>query len=170
MIRLAADPAAVITYVQRRLTVTPPIASAASIAQKIGGYSQPFLFARLAVHEIRADPELAQSPDKLDELLGSGHRGVFAYAVRRYKQKAPETEALLHALAYARGNGYPRTGHIWEDAASGIYGAPISDTAVAQALEDAAPYVMLDTESGQSVYRLAHRTFAEYYRKADMGR
>jgi len=35
-------------------------------------------------------------------------------------------------------------------------------------LEGAAPYVMLDTENGQSVYRLAHRTFAEYYRKADM--
>jgi hypothetical protein len=168
LIRLAADPGAVTTYVERRLTVALPIASAALIAQEIGGRGQPFLFARLAVHEIRADPALAQSPATLNDLLGSGHRGVFAYAVRRYRQEAPETEALLHALAYARGNGFPRTDGIWAAAARAIYGAPISDTAVAQALVDAAPYVMLDTENGQSVYRLAHRTFAEYYRKADM--
>ena len=167
-IQLAADPAAVTTYVKRRLTVAPPIASAALIAEEIGGRDQPFLFARLAVHEIRADPELAQSPAALKDLLGSGHRGVFAYAVRRYKKTAPATEALLHALAYARGNGFPRTDGIWAAAARAISGAPISDTAVAQALEGAAPYVMLDTENGQSVYRLAHRTFAEYYRKADM--
>jgi ABC-type iron transport system FetAB ATPase subunit len=171
LIWLAADPAAVATYVERRLTVTPPIASAASIrtiAQEIARHNQPFLFARLAVHEIRAHPALAQSPAALNDLLGSGHRGIFAYAVRRYKQKAPKTEALLHALAYARGNGFPRTYGIWAAAARGIYGAPISDTAVAQALKDAAPYVMKDTESGQSVYRLAHRTFAEYYVKTGL--
>jgi AAA ATPase domain len=168
LIRLAADPAAVTTYVKQRLTVAPPIASAALIAQEVGGHNQPFLFARLAVHEIRADPALAQSPAALNDLLASGHRGIFAYAVRRYKREEPETEALLHALAYARGNGFPRTEGIWAAAAGAIYKAPISDTAVARALEDAAPYVMLDTENGQSVYRLAHRTFAEYYRKADL--
>jgi hypothetical protein len=171
LIRLATDPAAVATYVERRLKAEPPIASATlvdKIAQEIGGQNQPFLFARLAVHEIRADPALAQSSAALKDLLGSGHRGIFAYAVRRYRQQAPQTEALLHALAYARGNGFPRTAGIWAAAAGAIYGAPISDIAVARALDDAAPYVMQDTDNGQSVYRLAHRTFAEYYVKADL--
>lgn len=171
LIRLATDPAAVATYVERRLTATPSIGPATligPIAQEIAGQDQPFLFARLAVHEIRADPTLARSPTELRDLLGSGHRGIFAYAVRRYRNGAPETEALLHALAYARGNGFPRTDGIWEAAAGALYGLPISDAAVARALDDAAPYVMQDTENGQSVYRLAHRTFVEYYRKADM--
>jgi AAA ATPase domain len=171
LIRLATDPVAVATYVERRLTATPSVASATligQIAQEIGGHHQPFLFARLAVHEIRADPTLAQPSPALQDLLGSGHRGIFAYAVRRYRREVPETEALLHALAYARGNGFPRTEGIWGAAAGAIYGAPISDVAVAQALNDAAPYVMQDTDNGQSVYRLAHRTFAEYYFKADL--
>jgi hypothetical protein len=120
------------------------------------------------MHEIRADPTLAQSSAALKDLLGSGHRGIFAHAVRRYRQEAPETAALLHALAYARGNGFPRTDGIWAAAAGAIYGAPISDIAVARALADAAPYVMQDTNNGQSVYRLAHRTFAEYYFKANL--
>jgi hypothetical protein len=171
LIRLAADSPAVAIYVKRRLTAAPSVGSATlidGIAQQIGGHDQPFLFARLAVHEIRADPALAGSSAALADLLGSGHRGIFAHAVRRYRRETPETEALLHALAYARGNGFPRTGAIWATAAGAIYGAPISDVAVKRALDDAAPYIMQDTDNGQSVYRLAHRTFAEYYRKADV--
>jgi hypothetical protein len=171
LIRLNPESSAIRKYVKRRLrakAIDLDPAEINRIAREIADRrTQPFLFARLAVHEVLGDPELRDPDAPLDLLLGSGHRGIFAHAVRRYREGEPTTEALLHALAYARGNGFPRTDGVWANAATALHGAPITDVAVADALDHAAPYVMHDTENGQAVYRLAHRTFSEFYRKLD---
>lgn len=169
---LKRESAAVRTYVATRLrhqsTVAEPSAGRFNaIADRIGSYDQPFLFARLAIHEILAEPALADSDAALTPILELGHSGIFEHAVNRLRQADPPVEALLHALTYARGNGFPRTGGVWAIAASAFSDTPITDTDVENAINLAAPYIMQDTEFGVTVYRLAHRTFTEWYRTRD---
>ena len=139
----------------------------AALAATIAEYEQPFLFARLAVREIIAEPELAENQVLLAKVLSSGHSGIFGHAVARLARTVPEVEALLHALTYARGDGFPRTGGIQAIAASELTETNLDDRDVEKALELAAPFIMQDSEFGHSVYRLAHRTFAEWYLRND---
>ena len=93
VIKLPRDPDAVREYVARRLkpAYTEPAAPQLmltddridDLAATIAGYEQPFLFARLAVAEIIAEPELAQNSKLLAQVLGSGHSGIFGHAVSR---------------------------------------------------------------------------------------
>ena len=172
VLRLQRDPDAVRDYVLARLqqaapTYPPGSLTGADAAATIAALDQPFLFARLAVHEIIADPGWLESRATLTQLLHEGHSGIFARAVRRLADSEPHVESLLHALTYARGNGFPRTDGIWATAASAISGNQVSDREVAKAIRLAAPYIMHNSEFGQGVYRLAHRTFAEWYERED---
>jgi hypothetical protein len=170
VIKLQRDPDAVRQYTRNRLAAKLPASHSDRIddlSVAITEYEQPFLFARLAVHEITGALEWAKAGADLHALLGAGHTGIFGHTVARLRRIAPRVEALLHALTYARGNGFPRTDGIWAVAASAVLNMPISDTDVEDALTLAAPYILQDTESGQGVYRLAHRTFADWYRRAD---
>jgi hypothetical protein len=168
-VRLQQDPDAVRRYVDTRLRSALPLTheQAAVLSATIAQYEQPFLFAHLAVREIIAESELATNQELLEQMLGSGHSGIFGHAVARLARNAPETEVLLHSLTYARGNGFPRTGGVWAIAASALTDTPINDTHVEHTIKVAAPFIMQDSEFGQSVYRLAHRTFAEWYRRND---
>jgi hypothetical protein len=168
VITLGREPEAVRGYVVNRLGLAQlPVSSSRidHVAERISAAQQPFLFARLAVHEIVADPTIAESDDALDQLLATGHGGIFGRAVQRLAARTPHVEALLHVLAYARGRGYPRTHGIWEAAAASIATSPVDDVSVTRALELAAPYIMYDSEGGQAVYRLAHRAFSDWYRR-----
>jgi hypothetical protein len=176
-ITLERERDAVIRYVESRLRAALPRLRAAvpdlgdtritDLARMIAWYEQPFLFARLAVGEIIAEPKLADDDESLAHVLDFGHSGIFGHAVHRLSQTEPEVEALLHVLTYARGNGFPRTGGIWALAASELAEAPLDDLHVETALKVAAPFIMQDSEFGQSVYRLAHRTFADWYIRND---
>jgi hypothetical protein len=171
------DPAAIASYVHRRLTaarrssVVPDWieddASIADVADLIARANQEFLFARLAVHEILARPGVF-APERrsaLEELLRGDHRSLFAVAVKRLATQAATAEPLLEALALARGRGIPRADRIWAIAATALTDSriQIKETDIDALLANAAPYVMLDAEYGQSVFRLAHRTFQEYF-------
>ncbi|MFG2333359.1 hypothetical protein ACGFMM_27560 [Streptomyces sp. NPDC048604] len=130
-----------------------------------------FLYAELAVHEILADPGLltADRVGELAELLRGDHRTLFAAALRRLGARHPRALPLIEALAHAQGRGLPRADRIWATAASALGEGP-ADPAGPDDIDDvlraAAPYIMLDGEDGQSVHRLAHRTFAEYFTEA----
>jgi len=166
VIKLQQDPDAVRRYAGARLgSALPALADqrVGALADTIARYEQPFLFARLAVREIIAEPELADNEELLAQVLGAGHSGIFEHAVARLARTAPKAEALLHVLTYARGNGFPRTGGIWAIAASELTQTNLDDRHVEEALQLAAPFIMQDSEFGRSVYRLAHRTFAEWY-------
>jgi len=170
VIKLPRDQIAVHRYVRERLRSRLPAVAADQVndlADAIAIVDQPFLFARLAVNEIIADPAWSAPDADLTGLLSTGHSGIFGQAIARLRNLSPNVEALLHALAYARGNGFPRTGGIWAVAASALTDATINDQDVARTLREAAPYIMQDTEFGHSVYRLAHRTFTERYRMTD---
>ncbi|MGW7436566.1 hypothetical protein [Streptomyces sp. NPDC054849] len=127
-----------------------------------------FLYASLAVHEILADPGLLTA-DRVGELAGllrGDHRSLFAAALRRLGTCHPRARRLIEALAHAQGRGLPRADRIWATAASALGDRPadhVGPDDIDDILEAAAPYIMLDGEDGQSVHRLAHRTFAEHF-------
>jgi WD40 repeat protein len=164
------DPEAIAAYAEQRLAKpSSPYASApevaATLAQRIADFEQPFLFARLATAELLARPAFDPEDAALGRLLGAGHRGVFAGALERIAAADSDVHEMLRALAYARGRGLPRTGGTWGTLARAV-GEPTdtSDDQVDATLEAAAPYVTLDAEAGHGTYRLAHQTFAEHFR------
>ncbi|MEU5979231.1 AAA family ATPase [Streptomyces sp. NPDC047315] len=147
---LVADDARVADTVHRLVTAH----------QHDGVEPQQFLYARLAAHELLNDPDLLTDPTPL---IGRTHRQLFARALQRLHRTNPAYTPLLRALGLAQGRGLPDQNDIWAHAAdtSTPVGAAIPDL-----LRDAAPYLALDQEHGQSVYRLAHRTFTEHFTTA----
>jgi hypothetical protein len=174
VLQVQRDPAAIQTYVTRRLTAKREElgvddGTIADVAAAVRFRDdQEILFARLLVHEILADPKLLRPPlldTCLPALLRADHRRLFATAVERLATRSPAFEPLLAALALARGRGAPRADGIWALMAEAISAdsVTIGETDIDELLVAAAPYVMLDREYGQSVYRLSHRTFQEYF-------
>lgn len=129
-----------------------------------------FLHVGLVIHEILADPGLLSPPGSftLGHLLGAGNGDdvgtrLFAAAVERVSRQVPGGRQLLEALALAEGRGLPQADRVWVTAASALGDQRVDETALSELQRVAAPYVMLDAEEGQAVYRLAHRTFQEYF-------
>ncbi|GAA1615960.1 hypothetical protein ACFQY4_18010 [Catellatospora bangladeshensis] len=165
------DPQAIAAYVASRLRAAlhePDPAVLDQVARAINGGGRQFLYARLAVHEIIAGPQLLQPHrrEDLGRLLRSDHRGLFAAAVSRLVAASPRNGPLLRALSLAHGRGVPRADQVWALMAEALSerGDQIGEQDVDDLLTRAAAYVMLDAEAGQSVFRLAHRTFAEFFR------
>ncbi|WSG39725.1 hypothetical protein OHA72_51685 [Dactylosporangium sp. NBC_01737] len=96
------------------------------------------------------------------DLLDSDDRTLFAAAVRRITQPDDAARPLLEALALALGRGLPRAGRIWLSVAGALTEASFGEDAIDRLLREAAPYVLLDAEHGQSVYRLAHHSFTTF--------
>lgn len=133
---------------------------------------RPFLFARLALHELLADPTKAEY-SRLEPLLDAGHGGIFAISYERIRNQNPKLGTLLRSLAYSFGRGFPRTDGIWLEAARALHDDPddlISEGDITEVLTAAAPYIMVDTEHDRSVFRLAHRTYREYFEDLDRAR
>lgn len=138
-----------------------------TFAGVVAGHDQPFLFAQLAVHELRHS-----QPDFSHELsvwlyLAGGINTMFNNAIERLRATAPKAEALLHALAYSHGAGYPRQSPVWRAAASHFTDEKLTDQDIADTLELCAPYIMHATQFGQGTYRLAHRALVDTYLTRD---
>ncbi|MFC8937397.1 NACHT and WD repeat domain-containing protein, partial [Streptomyces griseoincarnatus] len=128
------------------------------------GAERDFLYATMAVHEIIADPSLLLDSRRkeLADLLGKDHRRLFAAVVGRLQMALPGSTAVLRALAFAQGHGLPRAERIWATVASALNDTPVDVGLLEAVAKAAAPYIMLDAEDGQAVYRLAHRTFRDF--------
>ncbi|WP_329271424.1 WD40 repeat domain-containing protein [Streptomyces sp. NBC_01451] len=132
----------------------------------------------------------------LDLLLAGDHNDLFGKAIGRLAQTNDRHPLLLRALALGHGRGVPESDGVWAALAASVgpstmrvdwsQGAPSdsvhSDIAWAEVmgelLERAAAYVVIDTtgvegtqaraeHGGETVYRLAHRTFIEYFLARD---
>lgn len=174
-VRVSRDPAAIENYVRQRLfdarrtqriDVDDHVIDA--VAEQLGAHGdrgdRQFLFARLAVHELLAQPELLApaSSRELAALLDGNHRSLFAFAVTRLTKASRAARPLLEALALAQGRGVPRSEGIWAQMATALAGSRIGERDIEDLLAQAGPYIMLDAEYGFSVYRLAHETFREF--------
>ncbi|MEU6304037.1 hypothetical protein [Streptomyces chartreusis] len=165
------DREATIRYIRRRLR-TAHARGALTVGQEdiertvhaLGRIEREFLFARLAVHEILHDPTLVLDPAPL---LDTDHRGLFARAVQRLTAVSPVHRHLLEALALSHGHGLPDRDDIWSATATALMPPegvlPIAGEDIVRLIDGGAPYLMAATESGQTVYRLAHRAFIEHF-------
>lgn len=150
--------------VQDRIQITDE--RIASIAGQVAATRHQLLFARLAVHEILADPRLAATSrtQELDRLLNGNHRAMFGAALNRLADLSPANLPLLEALSLAQGRGLPRVDAAWMVVASALADdMVVTEADVDALLTHAAPYIMLDADRRQTVYRLAHRTFTEHF-------
>ncbi|MGW4843164.1 nSTAND1 domain-containing NTPase [Nocardia brasiliensis] len=154
-----------------RLPDTPQtVAAVESIVEQIRGGDHTFLFARLLVHELIGAPSLLDPARSMTtaKLLGGDHRGVFGAAVTRLSAQADCFLPLLQSLALSHGRGIPIRNGVWATMAMAISGGhsgntPITDEDISSFLRAAEPYVSIDADAGQTVYRLAHRTFVEHF-------
>ena len=174
-ISIVRDTDAITRYVTRRLAPRTDGHTAARAAAAIAEADQEFLYARLATHELLVSPALLGNPARITELIGATYRSVFATALGRLAYRNPAYQALLVALALAQGRGAPIRDGVWTTIARTISDTAIyerrrpairptvTDADITALLSDAAPYLSLDSEHGQTVYRLAHRTFAEHF-------
>ncbi|MER8184248.1 WD40 repeat domain-containing protein [Kitasatospora sp. NPDC094015] len=128
-----------------------------------GAEPQQFLYVRLAAHELLNDPALLADPSPL---IGRTHRQLFTRALERLHRADPHYTPLLHALGLAQGRGMPDQDGIWAQAADALTTTVGTGGSISGLVRDAAPYLVLDQEHGQSVYRLAHRTFSEHFTAA----
>jgi hypothetical protein len=169
VIGVGRDSEAMTRYVHRRLTGAVRAGmlrleekAIADIAAAIGALDREFLYARLAVHEVIQTPSVLA--DGVEELLASDHRQLFARAVDRLASLAPANRPLLMALGLAQGHGLPLRDGVWATVATALGdGIAVTDPDIEALTKAAAPYLMLDREGGQTVYRLAHRTFVEHF-------
>lgn len=173
LLTVTQDPEAMRRYLLRRLRDAADRGLLDYDDQKIENFAdmpahqgQEFLYARLAVHEVIHAPALLTEPEPLARAT---HRDLFARAVDRLVQQQPVFRPLLHALAVAQGRGLPVRDGIWTEIARTLADDQneVAEQHVHELVQAAAPYLLLDTEHGQTVYRLAHRTFAEYFTWAD---
>jgi WD40 repeat protein len=162
-IDLATDSDAVREYVLKRLRAAREHdldeAEIDLIANRLKDDDASFLRARLVVHEILANPGGRQ--DRPSLLTGTTSE-LFAMALARLEGQRPAFGALLRSLAFAEGRGLPQADRIWAVAASALSGGvEVTADDIDDVRRAAAPYLMLDGESGHTVFRLAHRSFQE---------
>ena len=162
VVEVEHDDSALSQYVTARLDGVVDAIDLVDLAGLIARSHRDFLFARLVVTEVLATPDWLHG-DGLDLLTSDGRRSVFAAAVARLAAEDPVADPLLRALALARGRGLPIEDGIWGVLAEALSpGAGIGVEHIHRLLRAAAPYVVVDREHGQTVYRLAHRIFVEH--------
>ncbi|MEV3973318.1 AAA family ATPase [Streptomyces sp. NPDC050698] len=169
LIVLNPDPEAVHQYVRlrlqkaRRLELPEPAIQQA--ADAIAAQEPAFLAARLTVHELISRTEghsASVLPHVLTEMAATGLQddALFTAAMRRVMGTSQAARPLLLALALSEGRGMPRSGDVWASAASGMSGGPgVTEQDIDTLLRIAAPYVLIDEEDEQAVYRLSHEVF-----------
>ncbi|MCX5046246.1 hypothetical protein OG921_24035 [Aldersonia sp. NBC_00410] len=169
LVRVDRDPDAIYDYVRDRLRTAasngeiPASMQVDAFAKAVQARDPQFLFARLAVHEVIANPAW-HAPVSWADLLKGNHQHLFGLAVARLAAARASYPMLLAALAFARGRGVPVADDIWATTARAISPTGhITRTDIDQLAAAAAPYVLADREYDQTVYRLAHRTFAEHF-------
>ncbi|MFL5913999.1 MAG: AAA family ATPase [Gaiellaceae bacterium] len=166
IVRLEQEPDAVAELVRRRLasvSAEAANATAEAVRRALPGSAKGFLFGSLLITELLARPELLGDADAVRELAESDHWALFELAVQRLAADSIQRAAVLEALAFALGRGMPTRDATLAHVATALADSTVELHDVDALLEDASPYVVLDGERGQSVYRLAHKAFQEHY-------
>jgi hypothetical protein len=180
---LARDPDAVAAYTRQWLVDARGTGQLAIddgeiefVAQRMAahpGTDGHFLVARLAVHELIAEPAVLEprNRNRLEWLLSADPRDLFTSAVRRLTMTSGTAGPLLRALAASHGRGVTRADGMWAELAGAIDpGTVIRETDIDDLLAKAGPYILLDAEYKLTVYRLAHQTFQEVFdSRPDLG-
>ncbi|MFI7664173.1 AAA family ATPase [Nocardia sp. NPDC049526] len=177
VIRLDTDPGSthsITTYITNRLldatTASPYLhhshelakMTAATIAEHSDGI---FLFARLLARSLisRAEP-LGLTDSDTTALFNGGVAEAFAADLTNYGADRDRVYDLLAPLAWAEGAGLPRR-DIWLALANALArpGIIYTEQDIAWVLEHAGAHIIESGEDGQTVYRLYHQAFNDYF-------
>ncbi|MEU2102340.1 hypothetical protein [Nocardia sp. NPDC019255] len=175
VLRLDTDPGsthAITTYTTNRLLdpTTSPYRDnhdlAAATAAMIAAHSDGiFLFARLIARSLinRTTPLDLNDPDT-PALFNGGVAQAFDNDLLNYGTDYRRVYDLLAPLAWAEGSGLPRR-DIWLTLANALSrpGVTYTDTDIAWVLEHAGAHIIESGEDGQTVYRLYHQAFNDYF-------
>ncbi|HEX3955353.1 MAG TPA: hypothetical protein VHZ03_01840 [Trebonia sp.] len=140
------------------------------VAATVAGHSQAvFLFARLIARALAGQPAMLDlSSKEARELLSGGVADAFAADLDRYGSDRRRVADFLAPLAWAEGAGLPRR-QVWLALTNALAdGTPAAgeytDGDLAWVLENAGAHIVESGEDGQTVYRLYHRAFSDYFR------
>jgi WD40 repeat protein len=133
------------------------------------GAGPSFLYARLlsrAVLGMAAVVDTSQPDWRKQIALPADLDDAFEQDLARFDEaRRRRIIDLLVPLAYARGSGLPRK-NVWYTVANHIVGAgQYRNSDIRELLDEAAYYVVQDSQHGDTVFRLFHQTFADYLRK-----
>jgi len=162
-ITLEADEGAISRYIKKRLSrrddelVIPD-------DTRVG--ATDFLHARLLVHELLAQPEYLEA-GLLDDFLQLDLPQLFDHMIDRLEQLCPAFLPIFQACALSQGHGLPMADDVWLTMARELAGTDETDEwldrdAVASFLTAAKPYLRIDSEFEQTVYRPAHSLLREH--------
>ncbi|MDR1266666.1 MAG: AAA family ATPase, partial [Propionibacteriaceae bacterium] len=171
VLELSLSPGTMASYLKarlrRRLPAAPPDLIDQTVERMVAVAGQPFLYARLAASKIEAEKDtaafMAAVNRDLPGVLGQDCATVFRRALDQLQDSAPASRFILQALALSQGRGLPEIDTIWSTAARAL-GAPVEVTPEATTelfKSHARDYLIGDLDHGQTVFRFAHRTFAE---------
>lgn len=174
MIRLDTDPGsrtAITSYVRRRLLdssspyLTHP-QKADAMAEAIAAHSDGiFLFARLLTRSLTTRQNVLDpaSPEAAT-LFSGGVAEAFEEDLKNYGRDRERVHGLLAPLAWAEGAGLPRR-DVWLTIANALArpGLTFTETDIAWVLEHAGAHIVESGEDGQTVYRLYHQAFNDYF-------
>jgi len=168
-------------YVTRRLLETAgspyagrPDAAAAAARVVARRSDRVFLIARLLTRELLAreqplDP-VGGEPDMAGDwlLIEGGLGAAFAADLARYGGDERRLRDLLTPLGFAEGAGLPGRG-VWLALAEALRPAPggprYTEADLNWVIARAGAYLIESSEDGQTVYRLYHQAFADYFRR-----
>jgi WD40 repeat protein len=167
------DPADVENYVFARLTsaATASYANnerhpdARKIAKHVAAKAgHSFLYARVVSRTLATDAVVDTSVQDWEEqfVLPADLTDAYAEDLERFDSTdRSRFRDLLIPLAYARGRGLPQK-TIWAAIATHVAGRAYTNADIRDLKEHAGYYLIQDTQSGETVFRLFHQTFADY--------
>lgn len=129
--------------------------------------NQSYLYARFVSRWLASTgASVDTGPSDWIERIKIPHAVVDAFG-RDLERFEPATRRrlidLLVPLAYAQGKGLPQT-QLWCQLATAIAGRPYSNADIRELKEKVSYYLIRDVEDEETVYRLFHETFAQYFR------
>ena len=159
-------------YLTRRLRradrddLVPQVASV--LAKKAATRQGGFLYASTVVSQIVRGIIDAHAEGWETQLAATTagaleHELSSAVLVRDGLELPDAARELLRALAWGMGRGLPGGG-VWEAAATALspHGVTYHTTDLDWVLEHYGCHIVADSQDGEAVYRLSHRTFVEY--------
>ncbi|MFV8172469.1 MULTISPECIES: WD40 repeat domain-containing protein [Mycolicibacterium] len=163
-ITLRPDEGAIVRYIQKRLA---PLSDELVVPDHAHVNVTDFLHARLLVHElvheIIAEPEFLEA-GLLDELLQYDLPKLFDLMLDRLQRVNPAYIPLFQACALSQGRGLPMADDVWLTMARAVAGTSqgLDPGALASFLTAAEPYLRIDSEFDQTVYRPAHSLLRDH--------
>lgn len=171
----AEDTAGDLTNLLQRLLAVPPydgLDVEELVDALVAAVTPSFLFAHAAARWLTGrDRPITEHPGWTKEVARFGTDAALGLLVsddlaQRYPNDLQRVRDLLRAVAWAEGIGLPRYG-LWPELAEMLSptNARYGDVDVTWVLNDAGWYLTESGEDGQSVYRLFHQGFADYFRE-----